>query len=319
MDNLCHSLVGAALAESGLRRRTRYATTALVLGANFPDLDVAAAFTEHGLGFRRGITHGFPALIVLPFVLTAIILAWHAAFRRPKESSPIRPKQLVLLSALAILTHPVLDWMNTYGMRWLMPLDGTWVYADSLFIVDPWLLLMLGAAWLGGRRARVIGPEELRLRGERFARQMIGMSAAYIAGMILLTQVGRVVADRDLGGERRGARQLMVSPPFLESWRRYVTVDAGAGYRFGRIDWWPRPALVLDSAMLPKQTELLQGLPRTVPLDDLLDWGRFIYAQEAGDAVHVDDARYSRGGRSFAGVVVRPGSMGDEEGRRETK
>lgn len=305
MDNLCHSLVGAALAESGLRQRTRYATTALVLGANFPDVDVAAVFTEHGLGFRRGITHGTPALIVLPFILTAIILAWHAAFRRPKESDPIRPKQLLLLSTLAILTHPALDWMNTYGMRWLMPLDGTWFYGDSLFIVDPWILLMLGAAWLGGRRARVIGSVELRARGEQFARRMILMSVAYIAGMMLLTQVGRAVADRDLGGERHGPRQLMVSPPFLESWRRYVTVDAGAGYRFGRIDWWPRPSLVLDSAILPKQTELLERLPRTVPLEDLLDWGRFIYAREEGDAVHVDDARYSRGGRSFAGVTMR--------------
>ena len=310
MDNLCHSLVGAALAESGLRQRTRYATTALVLGANFPDIDVAAVLTEHGLGFRRGITHGIPGLIVLPFVLTAIILAWHAAFRRPEESNPIRPKQLVLLSALAILTHPALDWMNTYGMRWLMPLDGRWFYADSLFIIDPWLLAMLGAAWLGGRRARMIGSAELRVRGERFARKMFLMSVTYIGGMMLLTQVGRVVADRDLGGERRGPGQLMVSPPFLESWRRYVTVDAGAGYRFGRIDWWPRPTLELDSAMLPKQIELLDELPRPVPLEDLLDWGRFIYAKEEGDLVHVDDARYSRGGRSFAGVVVRRGEKG---------
>ena len=315
MDNLCHSLVGAALAESGLRQRTRYATTALVLGANFPDIDVAAVFTEHGLGFRRGITHGMPALIVLPFILTAIILAWHAAFRRPRESDPIRPTQLLLLSTLAIFTHPFLDWMNTYGMRWLMPLDGTWFYADSLFIVDPWILLMLGAAWLGGWRARVIGSGELRARGEQFARRMILMSVAYIAGMMLLTQVGRAVADRDLSGERPGPRQLMVSPPFLESWRRYVTVDAGAGYQFGRIDWWPRPSLVLDSALLPKRTELLDGLPRTVPLEDLLDWGRFIYAREEGDAVQVDDARYSRGGRSFAGVVAKRGEIG-EDGRR---
>ena len=315
MDNLCHSLVGAALSESGLRPRTRYATTALVLGANFPDIDVAAVFTEHGLGFRRGITHGIPALIVLPFVLTGIILVWHAVFRRPIESKPVRPRQLLLLSALAILTHPALDWMNTYGMRWLMPLDGTWLYGDSLFIVDPWILLMLGAAWLGGRRARVIGSVELRARGEHFARRMILMSAIYIAGMMLLTQVGRAVADRDLGGGTRGPRQLMVSPPFLESWRRYVTVDVGAGYRFGRIDWLPKPSLVLDSALLPKQTELLDGLPRTVPLEDLLDWGRFIYAQEAGGVVHVDDARYSRGGRSFAGVVVSRGETGGD-GRR---
>ncbi len=39
MDNLTHSLVGLALAESGLRRRTALATATLVIGANVPDID----------------------------------------------------------------------------------------------------------------------------------------------------------------------------------------------------------------------------------------------------------------------------------------
>ena len=43
-------LVGAALAGCGLRRRTRYATAALVLGANLPDIDVLALFGDNGLG-----------------------------------------------------------------------------------------------------------------------------------------------------------------------------------------------------------------------------------------------------------------------------
>jgi inner membrane protein len=70
MDNVCHTLVGAALTECGLRKKTRYAT-ALVLGANLPDIDVLALFGHNGLGFRRGITHGILALIVWPFILTA--------------------------------------------------------------------------------------------------------------------------------------------------------------------------------------------------------------------------------------------------------
>src|SRR5262245_51360794 len=104
MDNLCHSLVGAALAECGLRRRTRYATFALVIGANPPDLDVLALFGDDGLGFRRGITHGIPALIVWPFVLTAVIMAWHRLVRRESHLE-VRPRELLTLSAVAILTH----------------------------------------------------------------------------------------------------------------------------------------------------------------------------------------------------------------------
>src|SRR4030095_7731759 len=189
MDNVCHSLVGAALAECGLRRRTRYATAALVVGANLPDIDVAAVYTHYALGFRRGITHGIPAVIVLPFVLTAVLIAWSRVFpREPRAgtdpSSPeTHPAELLKLAALAVLTHPVLDWMNVYGMRWLMPFNRTWFYGDSLFIVDPWLLLMLGAAWLVGRRARLIEQGIYRVAGERFSRRMVAASAGYIVVM----------------------------------------------------------------------------------------------------------------------------------------
>jgi inner membrane protein len=36
--------------------------------------------------------------------------------------------------------------VNNYGIRLLMPFDGRWFYGDALFIVDPWLWLILGGA-----------------------------------------------------------------------------------------------------------------------------------------------------------------------------
>src|SRR6185295_12562249 len=78
MDNLCHSLVGAALAEAGLKKRTALATATLVIGANLPDVDVFAHFvgSDFALGFRRGWTHGILALVLWPFILTGIMLGW---------------------------------------------------------------------------------------------------------------------------------------------------------------------------------------------------------------------------------------------------
>lgn len=313
MDNLCHSLVGAALAECGLRRRTRYATAALVIGANLPDIDILAVFTEHGLGFRRGITHGVLALVVLPFVLTGLILLWHRLVPRDSRVET-RSRDLLALSALAILTHPTLDWMNVYGMRWLMPFDGTWFSADALFIVDPWLLLMLGAAWIVGssyRRMvessnRLIDPSSHRLtsRGEGFARGMVALATVYVLVMIVVTIVGRRVAGRELGLTTTTRRELMVAPPFLDSWQREVVARVEGAYRFGRIDWLPGPRVVLRSLRLEPNLELLDGLPRTVPLENLLDWARFPLARVEGDMLHVDDARYARTGRSFAGVDI---------------
>ena len=149
MDNLTHALVGAALSKSGVERITPLATATLVLAANAPDVDVLsyAQGQWFALSFRRGITHGIPALIVLPWLVAGIMTLWDRAVRRRRHQAlpPTRFTALVSISYLGVLTHPVLDWMNTYGMRWWLPFDGRWSYGDSLFIIDPWLWLLLGA------------------------------------------------------------------------------------------------------------------------------------------------------------------------------
>jgi inner membrane protein len=298
MDNLCHSLVGAALAECGLRRRTRYATFALVIGANLPDIDVLALFGDNGLGFRRGITHGIPALVVWPFVLTGLILLWHRIASRAPSPAPV-PQELLKISALALVTHPTLDWMNTYGMRWLMPFDGRWFSADALNIVDPWLYLMLGAAWIVGRFGG------LEIRGERFARRMVSLAAVYIIAMMGLSAYGRRIASRELGLENPTRRDLMITPVFLDSWKRQVTAKVHDVYRFGQIDWRNREVHIHPEPLAPELV-LIEGRQRTPQLEALLDWSRFPFARPEGDAIRVDDARYAgRGGRSWAGVWIR--------------
>jgi inner membrane protein len=51
----------------------------------------------------------------------------------------------VALAYLGVLSHPALDWLNTYGVRLLMPFDGRWFYGDTLFIIDPWFWLIAAA------------------------------------------------------------------------------------------------------------------------------------------------------------------------------
>lgn len=79
MDNLTHSLVGAILGQCGLKRKTALAMPTLVIAANIPDIDAACFFwldgAEH-LGFRRGITHGPIAMLVLPLLLWAAMVGW---------------------------------------------------------------------------------------------------------------------------------------------------------------------------------------------------------------------------------------------------
>lgn len=154
MDPLTHTLLGASLAASRLGAKTRLAVPALVIGANLPDLDVVAYTrgSDFALGFRRGWTHGVAAVVVLPVLLATVLWLWDRWRSSDDSDPPLATGWLFGLSYLAVATHPTLDWLNTYGMRWLMPFRDTWYYGDSVFIVDPWLWLILGAGWLLGRR-----------------------------------------------------------------------------------------------------------------------------------------------------------------------
>lgn len=154
MDPLTHTLVGASLAATRLAQKTRLATPALVIGANLPDIDILAYVRggDFALGFRRGWTHGFLALAVLPALLAGLLVLWGRWRGGGEDSRPISGRWLLALSYLACLTHPALDWLNNYGMRWLMPFRDTWFYADSVFIMDPYLWLILGLGWAVGRR-----------------------------------------------------------------------------------------------------------------------------------------------------------------------
>lgn len=150
MDPIAHTLVGATMAESGLRHRTPLATATLLIGANLPDVDaVAGAFwRDASLFWRRGHTHGAASMVVLPLLLVGSVWLYDRFFRRRRdpEARPVRVTALLPLAYLSVWSHPALDWLNTYGVRLLMPFDGTWFYGDSIFIVDPWMWLLMAAA-----------------------------------------------------------------------------------------------------------------------------------------------------------------------------
>ncbi len=159
MDNITHSLLGSALAKTRLGRAGPWAPAALVLAANFPDLEnLALAFYDKPTNMihHRSVTH---AVVGLAVQIPALTLLAYGAGRlvrrvRPTAAAPSF-KWLLPGIALAMASHPLLDWLNTYGVRPWLPWNETWVYGDLAFIVDPWVWLLLGGVTaLAGRRTR---------------------------------------------------------------------------------------------------------------------------------------------------------------------
>lgn len=219
MDNLTHSLVGALLGQAGLKRKTGLAMPALIIGANLPDIDAACFFWLDGqehLGFRRGITHGPPALILLPLVLAVLLYGfdrWQAKRgKRPEGRPPVNFKWLYLLSFIGCLTHPALDWLNVYGIRLLEPFSSEWFYGDTLFIIDVWLWALMGfATWWSLRREKRGG------EWRRPARVAIAAALVYIGMNGAITAKAEAASSNFIAGV-----EAIASPLPVVFWEREI-------------------------------------------------------------------------------------------------
>lgn len=247
MDNITHTLAGGLLAEMGLRRRSRFAFAACLLGANAPDIDVFApiAFPVDGIEFHRGPLHG---IIAWPLLAAAIVgLLWLVdRLKRPGPNAlPFLPGPLYLVAFLAVLTHPFLDWLTTYAIALLAPFNWYWSSGDAIFIVDwvYWLLMITGITWSAIRwRRHAADPGR----------------PAQIAGMLMLGYIALNLAE-STWIEHAAARQLrargmeptliVAGPPPIAFWERMVLWRSADQYGSGTFDL--HQGLVLDQQSAP--------------------------------------------------------------------
>ena len=308
MDNLCHTLVGAALGEAGLKRRTPLGMATLLVGANLPDVDAYAyAFSDSptALAFRRGWTHGIVAMAVLPVVLAGAMTAFDRTIRRRRrqERPPVRFGALLLLAFLSVLSHPLLDFLNTYGVRFLYPFSNRWFYGDALFILDPWVWIALA---LGIGFSRALARAGLP-HAERPAHASLAAVGAYIAAMLLSSAAGRVFVERAAKDEGLAPARVMVSPVPIDPFRRLVVVEVPGGYRFGTLHWLRRPGVSFSTAFAAKNEEdpAAVAASRTPEGKKFLVWARFpdyeIRREKDRALVSIHDARYPT---SWASMTV---------------
>jgi inner membrane protein len=160
MDNLTHSFVGLLLARSGLERLSPYAVPAAVVAANVPDIDLlsVAGGRWSYLDHHRGFSHSLVGTVLLALAVpVAFWLFDQLRARIKQQKAQVRLGGLILICLIAAATHPLLDWTNNYGVRPLLPWSKQWFYGDLVFVMDPWLWLILGgAAFLLTARSRMM-------------------------------------------------------------------------------------------------------------------------------------------------------------------
>jgi inner membrane protein len=293
MDNLTHTLTAIAISQTGLNRKTRFATATLILAGNAPDIDILIGLkgSIEYLRHHRGITHSLVGIIVLALMIWGVMF-WLGKRVKPKPGLPLNPRWLLLAALLGTGSHLLLDFTNAYGVRPFLPFSGRWYAWDIMFIVDPLLLALLilglGVPWLlrlvseevGGRKAG-------SLPGAVFS--LVAMMALWGVRDFAHRRAIRILDGRDYSGEapqRIGAFPAMVNPftwmgvVETESSFQIVNVnefDANGGPDELETFLKPQPSPALTAAMTTRSGRIF------------LDFARFPWAQvnETDEGYHV--------------------------------
>lgn len=211
MDSLTHSLIGAAIARTGLRERCGPGTTlALVLGSNLPDLDGGCTFLTDGFLLRRSLTHSFWGVPALSLLLAAVLAF---AFRR-RDDAP-RTGTLFWLVLCGAALHVFFDLLNSYGVMLLSPFSWSRFELGWVFIVDVFMLVWLALPFAIPRVLALVrgsGPARRdRLAPHHLARVVVAGVAFYVG----LCGTARALSMQALVREAPGASFSYVFPePF---------------------------------------------------------------------------------------------------------
>ncbi len=125
----------------------------------------------------------------------------------PAQSPPMRPGVLLGIAFLGVWSHPLLDWLNTYGIRLLMPFNDSWFYGDTLFIIDPWFWLLAGAGVVLARSQSWRGVGAWIVLGTAITALIVSADIVPVAAKIVwMAGVAAIVLFRWTGRHRHAAQ-----------------------------------------------------------------------------------------------------------------
>jgi inner membrane protein len=298
MDNLTHSLAGALIGQMGLKRKSGLGMAALIIGANLPDIDATCTiYGIESLAMRRGLTHGPVAMIVLPVLLTGALLIYNR-WRPNADRLPVRPGWLYLLALIGTLSHPAMDWLNSYGIRLLEPFSSRWFYGDSIFIIDVWLWVIMIISIVLSRRREKAGHAKWR----RPAAIGFDLACSYIFLNGVITGVAEAAAEkaiRSRAAHIEGKLTVVASPwPIIFFCRDILWRDEAVA---GRTDYCLGQGLKVERLGLTEYhfmhssltaSALRRARERNADVRAFLFWSRMPVLRQTGDKLILSDQRF---------------------------
>ncbi|MDX1982487.1 MAG: metal-dependent hydrolase [Bryobacteraceae bacterium] len=254
MDNLTHTLTGLMLSRAGLNRWCALATPILLVAANAPDCDIvsslggALTYLDH----HRGITHALAAAPVVALGSVALV----------RLAGPVEWVRGVVTALIGVLSHLLLDWTNTYGIRLLLPFSEEWPRLDITNVIDLviWAILFLAVA--GPVLSRLVSSEigAKPGRGQGAAVFALAAITCYNGGRYVLHERALNILN-SYTYEGAAPRRVAAFPHFANPFQ-WMTLVEGDGFvstqrinlllpydpAAGARHYLPEPSVALDAA-----------------------------------------------------------------------
>ena len=253
MDPVSQAALGAVVGQIAGHRHLgpKSAAVGAVAGL-LPDIDVL--FSINGdyfdqLVLHRGITHSlFFAPVVGP-VLGWAVWAWER--RRTRDRPPDRGRLYAWMwvAGLALLSHPLLDYLTPYGTQLLLPFTDTRFAINAMPIIDPVYTLAL---LIGLFVSRKVPRHALRV-----AAITLALSSAYLGYGWHLNEAAVQEARRQLEAVGVEPVRLAAFPTILQVHYRRVVARTAQQDRVGFISMWEPCAIDWGAAprIHPAQTQ----------------------------------------------------------------
>ena len=295
MDPFTHLLTGAALARSGFNRKVAYATAAMVLAADVPDIDSLWSFRGSVPGFEhhRGWTHSFLGLPLDALIAFAIIWLVHRwRLKRGKATiAPVRWAMLYVLCLLAAASHLLLDFTNNYGVRPFFPFHDRWYNAGIVFIFDPVifgvLLLALVAPPLFALVNSEVGARRQPFRGR-------GWSVFALLTVVCLWGLRTYERRQAINiAAQDGVPETMrvdANPYPINPFQWQTVTETPAFYRLATVNTLNNSIGDTETVYKPATTLATLAAKRSDLGRVYLDWAAYPIVEDLGTGAPVDDA-----------------------------
>ncbi len=285
------------MGRSGFNRKAAYATLAMTLAAEAPDIDMfwglrgPVAEMQH----HRGFTHSLLGAPVMALLVTGVVWLWHrwrqgrrGHRRRPLDGPPLRWGLIWLFALLADLSHIFLDWTTSYGVRPFFPFNAHWYAGSFVFIFDPMifiaLLLGLVAPAIFGLADREIGVRRSRFRGQ-------GWAIFALSALVMLWSwrwAEHRVAVTLLESQpipSQAVTRISVNPYAFNPLHWYAVVETKDFYQTAEVNLHTGEVIARapeDMYYKPTMTPAIRAAERSYLGRVYLDWSQFPLVEEDG-------------------------------------